>query len=78
MRHHIQSVHTKLFCFTAKLQSSTHITHYSYNNQKDLKLNLDRAIGKQPFRISYLLRVITELIGNDRDLADGKVYWFSN
>jgi hypothetical protein len=30
------SVHTNLFYFIAKLQSSTHITHYSHNNQKDL------------------------------------------
>jgi hypothetical protein len=71
-------MHIKLPYFTIQLQSSTHITYYLHINQKDLKLNLDRAIGKQPFRISYLLRVTTELIGNDRDLADGKVYWFSN
>jgi hypothetical protein len=27
------------------LQSNTHLTYYSHNNQKDLKLNLDRTLG---------------------------------
>jgi hypothetical protein len=37
-KHHIQSVHIKLFYFTIKLQSNTHLTYYSHNNQKDQKL----------------------------------------
>jgi hypothetical protein len=45
MQHYIQSVHIKLSYFTIQLQSSTHLTYYSHNNQKDLKLNLDRALG---------------------------------
>jgi hypothetical protein len=70
MQHYIQSVHIKLSYFTIKLQSNTHLTYYSHNNQKDLKLNLDRAIGEQLIRISYLLRVTTEPIGNNRGLFD--------
>jgi hypothetical protein len=70
MQHYIQSVHIKLPYFTIQLQSSTHITHYSHHNQKDLKLNLDRALEGQLIRISYLLRVATEPIGNNRGLAD--------
>jgi hypothetical protein len=70
MQHYIQSVHIKLSYFTIKLQSNTHLTYYSPNNQKDLKLNLDRALGEQLIRISYLLRVTTELIGNNEGLAD--------
>jgi hypothetical protein len=27
------------------LHSNIHLTYYSYNNKKDLKLNLDRALG---------------------------------
>jgi hypothetical protein len=30
-----------------------------------MKLNLDRALGEQPIRIGYLLRVTTEPIGNN-------------
>jgi hypothetical protein len=52
------------------LQSSTHITHYSHNNQKDLKLNLDKALGGQLIRIGYLLRITIEPIGNNRGLVD--------
>jgi hypothetical protein len=52
------------------LQSNTHLTYYSPNNQKDLKLNLDRALGEQLIRISYLLRVTTEPIGNNGGLVD--------
>jgi hypothetical protein len=37
-KHHIQSVHIKLFYFMIKLQSNTHLTYYSHNNQKDQKL----------------------------------------
>jgi hypothetical protein len=46
-----------------KLQSNTHLIYYSYNNQKHLKLNLDRALGGQLIRIGYLLKITTELIG---------------
>jgi hypothetical protein len=70
MQHYIQSVHIKLSYFTIKLQSNTHLTYYSYNIQKDLKLNLDRAIGEQLIRINYLLRVTTEPIGNNGGLVD--------
>jgi hypothetical protein len=38
MQHYIQSVHMKLFYLTIKLQSNTHLTYYSYNDQKDQKL----------------------------------------
>jgi hypothetical protein len=68
------SVHTKLFHFIAKLQSSTYITHYSHNNQKDLKLNLDRALRGHLIMIGYLLKITTEPIGNNEGLTDGKVY----
>jgi hypothetical protein len=63
MQYYIQSVHMKPFYFTTKLQSNTHLTYYSHNNQKDLKLNLDRALGGQLIRIGYLLKIITEPIG---------------
>jgi hypothetical protein len=46
-----------------KLQSNTHLIYYSYNNQKDLKLNLGRALGGQLIRIGYLLKITTEPIG---------------
>jgi hypothetical protein len=78
MQHYIQSVHIKLFYFTIKLQSNTHLTYYSHNNQKDLRLNLDRALGEQLIRIGYLLKITTEPIGNNRGLADGKVHRFPN
>jgi hypothetical protein len=48
------------------LQSNTHLTYYSHNNQKDLKLNLDRASGGQLIKIGYLLKVTTEPIENNR------------
>jgi hypothetical protein len=65
-KHHVQNVHIKLFYFTIKLQSNIHLTYYSYNNQKDLQLNLDRALGGQPIKIGYSLKVTTELIGDNR------------
>jgi hypothetical protein len=66
MQHYIQSVHIKLSYFTIKLQSNIHLTYYSYNNQKDLKLNLDRALGGQLIRIGYLLKVTIEPMENNR------------
>jgi hypothetical protein len=59
-------VHIKQFYFTIKLQSNIHLTYYSYNNKKDLQLNLDRALGGQPIKIGYSLKVTTEPIGNNR------------
>jgi hypothetical protein len=53
-----------------KLQSNIHLTYYSYNNKKDLKLNLDRALGGQLIKMGYLLKTTTELIGSNRGLAD--------
>jgi hypothetical protein len=53
-----------------KLQSNTHLTYYSYNNQKDLILNLDRALGGQLIKIGYLLKITTKSIGNNRGSAD--------
>jgi hypothetical protein len=70
MQHYIQSVHIKLSYFTIKLQSNTHLIYYSYNNQKDLKLNLDKALGRQLIKIAYLLKITTEPIGNNRGLVD--------
>jgi hypothetical protein len=52
------------------LQSNTHLIYYSYNNQKDLKLNLDRALGGQLIKIGYLLKITTKPIGNNRGSAD--------
>jgi hypothetical protein len=52
------------------LQSNTHLTYYLYNNQKDLKLNLDRALGGQLTKIGYLLKITTEPIGNNRGSDD--------
>jgi hypothetical protein len=49
-----------------KLQSNTHLTYHSYINQKDLKLNLDKALGGQLIKIGYLLKVTTEPIENNR------------
>jgi hypothetical protein len=66
----------KLSYFIIQSQSSTHITHYSHNNQKDLKLNLNRALGGQLIRFGYSLKITTEPIGNNRGLADGKVHRF--
>jgi hypothetical protein len=71
MQYYIQSVHIKLSYFTIKLQSNTHLTYYSYNNQKDLKLNLDRDLGGQLIKIGYLLRITIEPIGNNRGSVDG-------
>jgi hypothetical protein len=53
-----------------KLHSNIHLTYYSYNNQKDLKLNLDRALGGQPIKMGYLLKTTTESIGNNRGSVD--------
>jgi hypothetical protein len=74
MQHYIQSVHIKLSYFTIKLQSNTHLTYYSPNNQKDLKLNLDRALGEQLIRIGDSLKITIEPIENNRGLVDGKVH----
>jgi hypothetical protein len=63
-------VHIKLSYFTIKLQSNTHLTYYSHNNQKDLKLNLDRTLGGQLIRFGYLLKITIEPIGNDRGSVD--------
>jgi hypothetical protein len=70
MQHYIQSVHIKLSYLTIKLKSNTHLTYYSHNNQKDLKLNLDRTLGGQLIRFGYLLKITTERIGNDRGSVD--------
>jgi hypothetical protein len=70
MQYYIQIVHIKLSYFTIKLHSNIHLTYYSYNNQKDLKLNLDRALGGQLIRFGYLLKITTEPIGNNRGSVD--------
>jgi hypothetical protein len=67
-------VHTKLFYFTIKLQSNIHVTYYSYNNQKDLKLNLNRALEGQLTRTGYSLKITTEPIGNNGGLAGRMVH----
>jgi hypothetical protein len=67
-------VYTKLFYFTIKLQSNIHVTYYSYNDQKDLKLNLNRDLDGQLIRIGYSLKITAEPIGNNRGSADGKVH----
>jgi hypothetical protein len=63
------------------LQSNTHSTYHSYINQKDLKLNLDRALGGQLIKVGYLLRITTKLIGNNRGSVDrigkGRSYLYS-
>jgi hypothetical protein len=64
------SVHIKLSYFTIKLQSNIHLLYYSRNNQKDLKLDLDRTLGGQLFRFSYFLKITTESIGYNRGLVD--------
>jgi hypothetical protein len=74
MRHYIQSAHIKLPYFSIQLQSNTHITYYSHYTQKDLKLNLDRALGGQLIGIGCSLKITTEPIGNNGGLADGKVH----
>jgi hypothetical protein len=76
MRHYIQSVHITLLYFPIQLQFSIHITHYSPNTQKDLKLNLDRALRGHLIMIGYLLKIATEPIGNNEGLADGMVRRF--
>jgi hypothetical protein len=53
-----------------KLQSNTHLTYYLRNNQKDQKLNLDRALGGQLTKIGYLLKTTAESIGNNRGSVD--------
>jgi hypothetical protein len=53
-----------------KLQSNTHSTYHSYKNQKDLQLNLDRALGGQPIKIGYSLKTTTESIGNSKGSTD--------
>jgi hypothetical protein len=63
-------VHIKLSFFTIKLQSNTHLTYYSYNNQKDPKLNLDRALGGQLIKLGNLLKITTKTIGNNRGSVD--------
>jgi hypothetical protein len=63
-------VHIKLSYFTIKLQSNTHLTYYSYNNQKDLELNLGRASGGQLIKMDYLLKTTAESIGNNRGSVD--------
>jgi hypothetical protein len=70
MQHFIQSVHITLPYFTIQLQPSIHITHYSHINQKDLKLNLDRALRGHLIMIGYLLKITTEPIGNNEGIAD--------
>jgi hypothetical protein len=70
MQYFIQSVHIKLPYFIIQLQFSTHLTYYSQNNQKDLKLNLDGALGGQLIRIGYSLKITTKPIGNNRGLVD--------
>jgi hypothetical protein len=70
------SMHTKLFYFTVKLQSSTYMTHYSHNHPKRFELNLDRVLGGQLNRIGYSLQITTEPIGNNRGLVDEKVHRF--
>jgi hypothetical protein len=70
MQLYIQGVHIKLSYFTIKLQSNTYLTYYSYDNHKDLKLSLDRALGRQLIKIGYLLKITTEPIGNNRGSAD--------
>jgi hypothetical protein len=70
MQHFIQSVHIKLPYFTIKLHSNIHLTYYSYYNQKDLKLNLDRASGGQLFKMDYWLKTTAVLIGNNRGSVD--------
>jgi hypothetical protein len=52
------------------LLSNTHLIYYSHNIQKDLKLNLDSALGGQLIKIGYLLKTTAESIGNNRGLAD--------
>jgi hypothetical protein len=70
MQHYTESVHIKLFYFTIKLHSNIHLTYYSYNNQKDLKLNLDRASGGQLIKMDYLLKTTAVSTGNNRGSVD--------
>jgi hypothetical protein len=41
----------------------------TYQSERS-ELNLDRVLRGQPIKISYLLRVTTELIGNSEGLVD--------
>jgi hypothetical protein len=80
MQYYIQGVHIKISYFTIKLHSNIHLTYYSYNNKKDLKLNLDRASGGQLIKIGYLLKITTKSIGNNRvqpmeSAKEGVVYF---
>jgi hypothetical protein len=61
----------KLFYLTIKLQSNSHLTYYSYNNQKDLKLNLDRALGGQLIKISYFAEGYKRADWKQQGSADG-------
>jgi hypothetical protein len=70
MQLYIQIVHIKLSYFTIKLQSNTHSTYYSRNNSKDLKLNLDIALGGQLIKMDYSLKTTAESIGNNRGSVD--------
>jgi hypothetical protein len=70
MQYYIQSVYMKLSYFTIKLHSNIHLTYYSYNNQKDLKLNLDRASGGQLIKMDYLLKTTAVSIGNNKGSVD--------
>jgi hypothetical protein len=70
MQHYIQSVHMKLSYFTIQLQSSTHIAYYSHNNQKDLKLNLNRVLGGTTNLDRLLVEDYNRADGNNMGLAD--------
>jgi hypothetical protein len=70
MQYYTESVHIKLFYFMIKLHSNIHLTYYSYNNQKDLKLNLDRASGGQLIKMDYLLKTTAVPTGNNRGSVD--------
>jgi hypothetical protein len=66
--------HSKCAYETILLHNSIANQH-SYNilvtyQSERSKLNLDRVLRGQPIKISYLLRVTTELIGNSEGLVD--------
>jgi hypothetical protein len=67
--------------FHSKCVHKTTLLHNSIANQHSYnilvtyqsersELNLDRVLRGQPIKISYLLRVTTELIGNSEGLVD--------
>jgi hypothetical protein len=60
----------KLSYFTIQLQSSTHIAYYSHNNQKDLKLNLNRVLGGTTNLDRLLVEDYNRADGNNMGLAD--------